>query len=93
MSTIKINKQIRITGKVQGVFFRKSTQDKARQLGISGWVQNEADGSVLTEIEGNAEAIAQMEQWLHQGPEHARVEEVTIAEGEVKGYQDFQVKR
>lgn len=93
MSTIKINKQIKITGKVQGVFFRKSTQDKARQLGISGWVQNEPDGSVLTEIEGNVEAIAQMEQWLHQGPERARVEEVTIVEGEVKGCQDFQIKR
>jgi acylphosphatase len=90
---MKINKRIQIKGKVQGVFFRKSTQEKALQLGITGWVQNEPDGSVLTEIEGTAEAIAQMEQWLHQGPERARVEEVMIVEGEVKGYEDFQVKR
>ena len=90
---MKINKRIQIKGKVQGVFFRKSTQEKALQLGIAGWVQNEPDGSVLTEIEGTAEAIAQIEQWLHQGPDRAQVEEVIIVEGEVKGYHDFEVKR
>jgi acylphosphatase len=90
---MKTNKRIQIKGKVQGVFFRKSTEEKARQLGLRGWVQNEPDGSVLTEIEGPAPAIAQMEQWLHEGPERARVEEVVVREGEVKGYQDFKVKR
>jgi len=88
-----LNKRIQIKGKVQGVFFRKSTEEQARQLGITGWVQNERDGSVLTEIEGTATAIAQMEQWLHQGPERARVDEVIIVEGEVKGYRDFEVRR
>ena len=90
---MKINKRIKIKGKVQGVFFRKSTQEKALELGISGWVQNELDGSVLTEIEGPATAIAQMEQWLRTGPERARVDEVIIVEGAVKGYDNFQVKR
>ena len=90
---MKINKRIKIKGKVQGVFFRKSTQEKARQLDITGWVENEPDGSVLTEMEGTTEAIAQMEQWLHQGPERARVEEVLVREGEVKGYRGFEVRR
>lgn len=90
---MKINKHIKIKGKVQGVFFRKSTQEKALQLGITGWVRNEPNGSVLTEIEGIAQAIAQMEEWLHKGPERARVEEVMIVEGDVKGYQDFEVIR
>ena len=90
---MKTNKRIQIKGKVQGVFFRKSTQEKARQLGLRGWIQNEPDESVLAEIEGTIEAIAQMEQWLHEGPEQARVEEVMIVEGEVKGYQDFEVRR
>lgn len=90
---MKLNKRIQIKGKVQGVFFRKSTEEKALQLGITGWVQNERDGSVLTEIEGTAKAVAQMEQWLYNGPERARVEDVVIEEGEIKGYHDFQIKR
>ena len=90
---MKINKRIQIKGKVQGVFFRKSTQEKALQLGITGWVQNDPDGSVLTEIEGTAQAIAQMETWLHTGPERARVEEIIIVEGQAKGYQGFEVRR
>jgi len=90
---MKINKRIQIKGKVQGVFFRKSAQEKAQQLGITGWVQNEPDESVLTEIEGTAPAIARMEQWLHQGPERARVDGAIIVEGEVKGYKDFEVRR
>ena len=89
---MKINKRIQIKGKVQGVFFRKSTQEKALQLGITGWVQNEMDGSVLTEIEGTAEAIEQMETWLHHGSEQARVDEVIITEGDIKDYKDFQIK-
>lgn len=88
-----IGKRVRIKGKVQGVFFRKSAQEKAQQLGVTGWVRNEPDESVLTEIEGSAQAVAQMEKWLHQGPERARMDEVVIVEGEVKGYDNFQVKR
>lgn len=71
----------------------QSTEEKAWQLGLRGWVQNEPDGSVLTEIEGPAPAMSQMEQWLHEGPERARVEEVVVREGEVKGYRDFEVRR
>jgi acylphosphatase len=90
---MKINKQIRITGKVQGVFFRNSTRQKARQLGITGWVRNEADGTVLAEIEGFPQAVKQMEIWLHKGPERAEVRELIIDEGNLKGHVDFEVKK
>ncbi|MEX2594057.1 MAG: acylphosphatase [Anditalea sp.] len=88
-----MNKQIKITGKVQGVFFRKRTQEKARELDIKGWVRNEPDGSVLAEIEGNQQALTVMEAWLKIGPERAKVENLIIQMGEEKGYRDFEIKK
>lgn len=90
---MKINKQIRVTGRVQGVFFRKSTQQKALELGIKGWVRNEPDESVLVEIEGNSSAVLAMEEWLGQGPPAAKVTSLEISEGEEIGYPDFLVLR
>ena len=88
-----MNKKIQVIGKVQGVFFRKRTQEKARELAVTGWVRNEADGSVSAEIEGNPEAITKMEAWLRVGPERAVVETILSEEGEEKGYLDFEIKR
>lgn len=90
---MKVNKCIRIKGRVQGVYFRKSTEDKARVLKLTGWVRNEPDGSVLTEIEGPEYAVQQMEQWLHSGPERAIVEEIIVNIGDLKGYKVFTVHR
>ncbi len=88
-----MNRKIKITGKVQGVFFRKSTQDKAIELGVKGWVKNEPDGSVLTEIEGSTEQLNAMEKWLKSGSERAHVEKVMVLEeGENKGYREFVFK-
>jgi acylphosphatase len=86
---MKINKLIKINGKVQGVFFRKSTMEKAITLGIKGWVRNESDGSVLVEMEGNPSAIAEMENWLGIGPPLAKVDFLEITEGNEKGHQQF----
>ena len=90
---MKINKQIRITGKVQGVFFRKSTHEKAGQLGITGWVRNEPDGTVLAEIEGSPHAVKQMEVWLQTGPKRAEVRQLIIEEGYLKGYVGFELRK
>jgi acylphosphatase len=86
---MKINKQIKVIGRVQGVFFRKSTQQKAIELGIKGWVRNEPDESVMVEIEGNHSATLEMENWLRQGPPLAKVDSLEISEGEEAGYADF----
>ena len=86
-----MNKKIQVIGKVQGVFFRKRTQEKARELAITGWVRNEPDGSVRGEIEGTPEAIDQMEAWLKVGPEKAVVQTLHSEEGEEKGYLDFEI--
>lgn len=87
------NKRIRILGEVQGVFFRKSTLEKARELSIKGWVKNESDGSVLAEIEGTSQAVSMMEDWLRVGPKNARVREIISEEGTEKGYLDFEIRR
>ncbi len=68
--------QLKITGKVQGVFYRDSTRRKAKELGISGWVRNEPDRSVTIRASGPASALAQLESWCATGPEHAVVKEV-----------------
>jgi len=88
-----MNKKIQVIGKVQGVFFRKRTQEKARELGVTGWVSNETDGSVRAELEGKPEAITKMEAWLKVGPERAVVETILSEEGEEKGYLDFEIRR
>ena len=66
----------RITGRVQGVGFRNFTQMRARQLGVSGWVRNETDGSVRLEAEGPRGALEDLLEAVHEGPRTARVEAV-----------------
>ncbi len=68
--------RITIYGKVQGVFYRKSTQEQAIELGLCGWVMNQEDGSVLAEIQGPATALETMKSWCEQGPPMADVERV-----------------
>ena len=75
----------RVTGLVQGVFFRASTRDTARALGLNGWVRNMPDGSVELEAEGPGDRISQLLIWLNQGPQYARVENVKVKEIPVTG--------
>ncbi|MFD2999918.1 acylphosphatase [Pontibacter toksunensis] len=85
---------IRVYGKVHGVFFRASTKEKALELGITGFVQNEEDGTVYMEAEGSPSALKQLEQWAHEGPRRAKVEKVEVKEMEgLAGFKEFKVKR
>ena len=68
--------RFRVTGKVQGVFFRASTAREALRLGLSGRAINLPDGSVDVLAVGPADAVAQLERWLHRGPPSARVDAV-----------------
>ena len=65
-----------IRGKVQGVWFRASTQQRAEQLGLRGHARNLADGSVEVLAVGDDDAIDALERWLHVGPPLARVDAV-----------------
>lgn len=84
----KITRRLRITGHVQGVFFRESMRQHALALGVTGWVRNCWDGSVEAVVQGAPENVERLIAWARRGPEHARVEgiEVEAAEGV---YEDF----
>jgi acylphosphatase len=80
---------IRVSGKVQGVFFRASTKDEADKLGIRGLVRNEPDGSVYVEAEGEEENLRSFIAWVVKGPANARVEKCEVKEGVLTGYGRF----
>ena len=69
---------ILVSGRVQGVFYRASTREKASQLGLSGWVRNLPDGRVELVAEGPEEQIDALIEWCHKGPPVARVDKVEI---------------
>lgn len=67
-----------IEGRVQGVFFRASTRDEARALGLTGWARNLPDGRVEALFEGDKRAVENMLAWCHKGPPYAYVDRVEV---------------
>ena len=84
--------RVRVTGRVQGVFFRAWTREQAGRLGLAGWVRNCADGSVEAHVEGEEHAVEQMLVLLHDGPAGAQVDELTSTEAEVIGAGQFDIR-
>jgi acylphosphatase len=70
--------RVRITGRVQGVWYRGWTVDRARELGLSGWVRNRRDGSVEAVLAGDEAAVDDMLARLREGPPAARVDDVAV---------------
>lgn len=83
---------IRVTGKVQGVFFRDSTRNKANDLGVKGFVRNEPDGSVYIEAEAGEETLKEFTEWCKQGPSSAVVDDIEIKEAEPAGFTSFEIR-
>ena len=83
-----------IRGRVQGVFYRDSTQREAQRLGLRGWVCNRSDGSVEAVAQGPPERVAALIDWCHEGPPLARVVEVSVIEESVDVDElEFEVRR
>ena len=82
-----------ISGRVQGVGYRYNTYRQARQLSITGWVQNLKDGRVEAWFEGEAEALQGMLRWCQGGPLSAKVEDVTAEASEATGFEEFTIRR
>jgi len=86
-----VRAHVYISGKVQGVGYRLSTQSEAVKLGIKGWVRNVFDGSVEAVFEGEEKAVDQMIQWCDQGPPSAVVRDVQVEYETPEGFSEFQV--
>ena len=71
---------VRVSGRVQGVFFRAEARSRAESLGLSGWIRNELDGSVAAVFAGEPERVDSMVEWCRRGPAGARVDEVEVTE-------------
>ncbi len=69
-------RRVVVHGRVQGVFFRGSTMERAREVGVNGWVRNRPDGTVEAVFEGSPEQVAEMVRYCRQGPPWARVERI-----------------
>ncbi|MDD3481063.1 MAG: acylphosphatase [Patescibacteria group bacterium] len=74
---------IKITGDVQGVFFRHHTVREAKKLGLLGWTQNEHDGSVTIFAQGDPEKVKELINWAHEGSPMATVQDVTVEVAEI----------
>lgn len=81
-----------VSGRVQRVSFRATTQAKAAELGLTGWVRNLADGRVEAVACGAPPALAAFEIWLWQGPRRAEVTQVEIAVAEPETWPDFHIR-
>jgi len=83
--------RVTISGRVQGVFFRDSTREKAEDLGLAGWVKNASDGRVEALFQGPSRKVREMVEWCEHGPSQASVESVDAdfeeARGDLEGFE------
>lgn len=87
----RIRATVRISGKVQGVFFRYSAKLEANRLGLAGWIRNCEDGDVQTTVEGPRQRVGEFVAWCRVGPPAATVSDVEVNESPATG--DFSAFR
>ena len=84
--------EVTVHGMVQGVFFRVETRDRARSMGVSGWVTNAPDGTVQAAFEGDEERVESMVEWCRRGPSGAKVDEVDVSWVDPEGNEGFSIR-
>lgn len=83
-----------VSGRVQGVLYRVFTKDTARHLGLNGEVENQKDGTVRVEAEGEEDKLNQLKLSLEKGSIFSKVERVVCDTGDsLVGYESFNIKR
>lgn len=82
-----------VSGTVQGVYYRASTRDAARDAGVDGWVKNRDDGRVEAIFEGPEDAVSEMIEWCQEGSPAADVEDVNVEYGGPEGEDGFEIRR
>jgi acylphosphatase len=91
--TERTRAHVYVSGRVQGVFYRATTRDEARERGVDGWVTNLEDGRVEAVFEGSEPAVEAMVEWCHGGSDRARVEGVETEYGQPEGLDGFEIRR
>jgi acylphosphatase len=89
----KVARHVRVTGRVQGVFFRAWAQGEARELGVSGWIRNCSDGSVEAHLGGEEDDVARMIERMRRGPSNAQIEDVSVEEAPPEDLGRFELRR
>lgn len=87
----KLCKQAVVSGKVQGVFYRASTREQARSLGVTGYAKNMPDGSVEVLACGGEDEVARLLKWMRQGPPASNVTRVEIQDVHLREVEGFEV--
>ena len=85
--------EVRVSGRVQGVWFRAATREEARRRGLEGWVRNLPDGRVEAVFEGDEATLEGMLAWCRTGPPGARVDAVETVRGPATGIEGFTIVR
>ncbi|HEY1507781.1 MAG TPA: acylphosphatase [Solirubrobacteraceae bacterium] len=81
-----------VRGRVQGVFFRDSTRQRAAAHGVSGWISNRPDGAVEAVLEGPADAVERVLEFVQAGPPQAHVDQIDVREEPPEGLTGFKVR-
>ncbi len=89
----KIHLDLMISGKVQGVRYRKSAVEQAVRLNVKGFAMNMSDGAVRIEAEGSREELDRFVEWCRTGPPRAVVDHIDVTEGPIVGHAGFLVRR
>jgi acylphosphatase len=87
-----VRKRVRAHGRVQGVFFRDSTRQRAEAAGVAGWIANRPDGTVEAVFEGDDDAVERLVAWMREGPRGASVSRTEVNEAEPEGLRGFDIR-
>jgi len=83
---------VRVSGGVQGVYYRAFTRDRAMALGVKGWVRNVPGGGVEAVLEGERKQVGELLKAMKSGPTGSIVLGMELSELEAKGYEDFEIE-
>jgi acylphosphatase len=89
---VRVRKRVKVHGRVQGVFFRDSTRERATAHRVNGWARNMPDGSVEAVLEGEPEAVQRVVRFLETGPPHAQVDRVEVEEEDPEDLRGFSIR-
>jgi acylphosphatase len=87
-----ISVHVRVSGRVQGVYYRAFTRDRAKALGVKGWVRNVPGGGVEAVLEGERKQVGELLKAMKSGPVGAIILGMELSELEGKGYEDFEIE-